>query len=170
MERKGLAMSYHVRRKDREITDQSEHDRIIAKNKYATLALCHDNEPYIVTLTYGYDAAARTLYFHCSREGLKLDFIRKNPNTCLTIIEDNGFDSKTCNHPYKSLVIRGSVELIDDSESADRTIRLMIDQLEFDGKEKELGKLNADNNFYRELQILKIKIVEITGKEKVKNP
>ncbi len=70
-------MSYHIRRKDREIIDQSELNQIIARNKYATLALCHNNEPYIVTLTYGYDKNTKTLYFHCSKEGLKLDFIKK---------------------------------------------------------------------------------------------
>jgi nitroimidazol reductase NimA-like FMN-containing flavoprotein (pyridoxamine 5'-phosphate oxidase superfamily) len=163
-------MSYHVRRKDREIIDQSELNQIIARNKYATLALCHNNEPYIVTLTYGYDNNTKTLYFHCSKEGLKLDFIKKNPNTCLTIIEDNGFDSKTCNHPYTSLVIRGKIELIYDTEESNNAITLMIDQLEFENKERPLGKLNQNNKVYQNLQMVKVEIMEITGKEKRKNP
>ena len=159
-------MSYHVRRKDREITDQKALIDIVKNNKTATLALCSNNEPYIVTLTYGFDEKNGTLYFHCSKTGLKTDFIRKNPNTCLTIIEDSGLDSKTCNHFFKSLVIRGKVELIDDPEDTDRIIRILIDQLETDEREKALKKLNQQNKFYRDLQILQVKISEITGKGK----
>jgi nitroimidazol reductase NimA-like FMN-containing flavoprotein (pyridoxamine 5'-phosphate oxidase superfamily) len=162
-------MSYHVRRKDREIVDISELIEIIARNKYATLGLCYNNEPYVVTLTYGYDKNAKALYFHCSKEGLKLDFINKNPNVCLTIIEDNGFESKTCNHPYKSIIIRGKIEFINDIDQANEAIKLMIDQLEFEEREKAIGTLNQNNKFYQDLKMFKVEISEMTGKEKRSN-
>ncbi len=44
----------------------------------------------------------------------------------------------------------------------------MIDQLEFEEKEKALGKLNQNNKFYQDLQMVKVEIMEITGKEKEK--
>ena len=162
-------MSYHVRRKDREIVNRSELNQIIARNKYATLSLCRDNEPYVVTLSYGYDSNFESLYFHCSKTGLKLDFINKNPKTCLTIIEDDGFEGQTCNHPYTSLVIRGDIELIDDKNEAETAIKLMIDQLEFKKKENAIKKLSSNNKFYQDLQMVKVRISEITGKQKVPN-
>ncbi len=54
-------MAYHVLRQDREIKDRFELDRIIKNNKTATLALCRNNEPYVVTLTYGYDDTLKAL-------------------------------------------------------------------------------------------------------------
>jgi uncharacterized protein len=122
---KGI-MTYHIRRKDREITDKSELFGIIAQNKYASLALCSENEPYIVTLTYGYNKNSEAMYFHSNKDGLKIDFIKRNPNVCLTIIEDFGFDSETCNHPFKSLIIRGKLEFIEDKSEVDAAIKLMI--------------------------------------------
>jgi hypothetical protein len=76
-------MPYHVRRTDREIANQAELYEIIERNKYATLALCFNNEPYIVTLTYGFDKITKSLYFHCGKEGLKLDFIKRTQTLAL---------------------------------------------------------------------------------------
>ena len=51
---------------------------ILKNGKFCSIALCNDNKPYIVTLSYGYDAEKHALYFHCATKGLKLDFISKN--------------------------------------------------------------------------------------------
>jgi uncharacterized protein len=48
-------MSFHVRRKDREITDPEEMQHILKVTKYVTVALCMQNEPYLVSLSHGYD-------------------------------------------------------------------------------------------------------------------
>jgi uncharacterized protein len=55
---------YHMRRKDRQITDKDELSEILTQGKYAIISMCRDNEPYIVTLSYGYDKAKNALYFH----------------------------------------------------------------------------------------------------------
>ena len=48
-------MSFHVRRKDREITDPEEMRQVLKTTQYVTVALCMDNEPYLVSLSHGYD-------------------------------------------------------------------------------------------------------------------
>jgi len=50
-------MSFHVRRKDREITDPNELRQVLKTTTYVTVALCMDNEPYLVSLSHGYDEA-----------------------------------------------------------------------------------------------------------------
>jgi len=45
---------YHVRKTEREITNQSELLDILKRGKYTTISMCRDNEPYLVTLSYGY--------------------------------------------------------------------------------------------------------------------
>lgn len=160
-------MAYHIRRHDREINDQFELDQIINNNKIATMALCRNNEPYVVTLTYGYDEKLKTLYFHCGKEGLKLEFIKANPNVCLTIIENDGSEAQTCDQPYKSIVIRGKIEIVDNIQEMDIAIRKMIDQLEKEDTEKEYSKLSKNNKFYNDLTILKVIIQEISGKQKI---
>jgi nitroimidazol reductase NimA-like FMN-containing flavoprotein (pyridoxamine 5'-phosphate oxidase superfamily) len=45
------------------------------------LALCDETQPYVVPLNFGYAESngALTLWFHCAKEGRKLDIIRANP-------------------------------------------------------------------------------------------
>lgn len=157
-------MPYHLRRSDREITDPTELQSIIEKGKYAVVALSKDNEPYVVTLSYGYDREANVLYFHAAREGKKIDFISSNPRACATIIEDDGFDMDICDHSYGSLVIYGTIGLVNDSEEADRAIRLLIARLETRDPGHFYAKLQPGNESYDNPQVMKMTIDAITGK------
>lgn len=163
-------MSYHVLRQDREITDSNVFQSILENGKYGVVGLSKNDEPYVVTLSYGYDKVENTLYFHCAKKGQKIDFIKANPRACVTIIEDNGFDDETCEHSYKSLIVRGKIELVQDREEIDRGIRLMIHQLEKRDIDKLLSKLTTTDKHYLRLQMLKMKIESITGKARQKKP
>ncbi|GEM_PF-6717781 len=48
-------MKYHVGRKDKEITDLTILKKILKSAKFVTIAMCRHNEPYLVSLSYGYD-------------------------------------------------------------------------------------------------------------------
>jgi len=159
-------MSYHMRRKDREITDPADYAAIIARNRYAVIGLCRDNSPYVVTLDYGYEAATQRLYFHCGREGKKLDFIRANPLACVTIIDDGGETISTCDHSFRSLVLDGTIECVEEAQEVELAIRLMIEHLEKVEAVKMYAKLNPGNNSYANLQILRFEIKQISGKER----
>ena len=71
-------MSFHVRRKDREITDQDEMRHVLKATKYVTVAFCMQDEPYLVSLSHGYDQTQNCLYFHCAPEGKKLIYAKTN--------------------------------------------------------------------------------------------
>ena len=44
-----------LRRKEKEIKDKDAMIAILEEAKYITIAMCKDNEPYLVTLSHGYD-------------------------------------------------------------------------------------------------------------------
>ena len=58
-----------IRRKDKEITNVGEMRKILRTAKYMTVAMCLNDEPYLVTLSHGYDEERNCVYFHCAREG-----------------------------------------------------------------------------------------------------
>jgi uncharacterized protein len=163
-------MAYHVRRSDREITDQEELRSILEKGKYGIIALSRDDEPYAVTLSYGYDRAGNALYFHCAKEGQKIDFIRSNPRACLTVIEDDGFDADSCEHSYRSAVLHGRIFFVDEPAEMDLGIRLMIAQLEKKDPDRYLAKLKTGHKSYDNLGMIKFVIERITGKARVAEP
>ena len=73
-------MKYHIRRKDKEITEQDQMKKILKTTNYVTLAMVKDGEPYLVSLSHAYDEAEHSIYFHSASEGKKLDYLRANPN------------------------------------------------------------------------------------------
>ena len=63
--KKGERMNrIHMYKADREIHDDEKMNAIFKKCKYTTIALSHHNQPYIVTLSYGYDESKNTMYVH----------------------------------------------------------------------------------------------------------
>lgn len=127
-----MMTKYHMYKVEGQITDPAEIEAILRKGKYATFALCRNQEPYLVTLNYGYDAEAQTLFLHSAPEGLKLEFIKANPTVCGTVIVDEGYARGKCTHAYRSVVFWGEIEILTDLDDKRAGLSCMIDHLEED--------------------------------------
>ncbi len=125
-------MTYHLRRDDRAITDPEHVERLLTGGRFATFALANGDEPYCVTLTYGYDASARRLYFHVAHDGQKLEWIARNPVACGTVVNAGEYMHGECAHPYESVVMRGRFRVVDDAAEKARAIRTLVWQQERD--------------------------------------
>ncbi|OAV76164.1 putative flavin-nucleotide-binding protein [Bacteroidales bacterium Barb7] len=155
--------NYHLHNKpEREITDKDEIIRILKNGKYAVLSLCKDNEPYVVTLSYGCNEQADTLYFHCGKEGMKLNFIRANPVVCATVIEDNGYVPDVCTHRYRTVVLRGRIEILTNLEEMRQGMKILLNHLE--DNSTVMNKVNDNLALYEKLAVLKLTITHIHGK------
>ena len=68
-----------MRRKDREITDQTRIMAIMDACDCCRLGLVDENEAYIIPMNFGYDVidGQLYLYFHCAKEGRKVDLFPK---------------------------------------------------------------------------------------------
>ena len=106
-------MSFHVRRKDREITGCEELRKVLKSTKYVTVALCLENEPYLVSLSHGYDENKNCLYFHCAPEGKKLEFLKVNNRVWGQALLDFGV-TEECDYAYTSVHFSGIMSLIED--------------------------------------------------------
>ncbi len=157
---------YHMRKKEREITDHSRKRQILENGRYATLALCRRNEPYAVTLNYGYDEQRNCLYFHSARKGLKIDFISRNPNVCATIIEDLGYVEGQCDHRYRSLVLWGTMSMVEDLAEKQHGMDILLKHLERHPEEIKKRALSKQD-VYQKMAVLRMDIVQMCGKEHV---
>jgi uncharacterized protein len=152
-----------MRRSERQIKDQAVIEDTILKGKYATLALCRDNEPYIVTLSYGYESDSKSLYFHCAKNGLKTEFVQDNPCVCATIVQDCGYIQGECAHAYQAVVLRGKIEILTEESDKEKAMAVLIDHLEA-RPEIMRTKLQTKTEQYREMRTWRLAIEEITGK------
>lgn len=154
---------YHLQKKEREIKDTKELHAIIKKGKYTTIALCRNNEPYIVTLSYGYDELKNALYFHSRLKGLKYEFIQENPSVCATIIEDRGYIMNECAHEFRSVIIWGKMYFVETLEEKKHGMDILLKHLE--GNPDKITQESLSNDkYYKNLGILRLDIAEINGK------
>lgn len=155
---------YHLTNKpDREITNESEIRAVLKNGKYTVISLCRDNEPYIVTLSYGFDTANNSLYFHCSPRGLKLDFIKHNPKVCATVIEDGGYIINECGHNYKTVVFWGKMRIVTDPDEKKHGMEILLNHLE-NNTDVIKKKLAKSDEFYSKMGVLRLDIIQIHGK------
>ena len=122
-------MARHLRRTDREISDPERIGALLREGRYCTIALS-GGEPYAVTLSYGYDAADSRLYFHCASAGHKIDAIERDPRACASVVLDRGYKHGECAHPYESVVLHGSMRIVDDPAERIHGLRVLVGHLE----------------------------------------
>ena len=79
-----------MRRKDREITDETAIRAILDKAQVLHLAMIDGDRPYVVPLHYGYtlENGVLTLYLHSAKEGRKLDVLQKNDRVAFVLETD----------------------------------------------------------------------------------
>lgn len=158
-----MTSPYHLRRAEKAITAPEELLAVIRSQKFLTLALCQDHEPYLVTMNYAYDQEQRCFYFHCARQGKKVDYLRANPTVWGQVLEDRGYLAGQCDHAYRTVQFRGHAEWIEDLEEKRHALTLMIDQLEPDPEPVKRAELTQ-----RKLEgvgILKVRVETMSGKQ-----
>lgn len=104
--------------------------KILRETSYVTLALVKDGEPYLVSLSHGYDEEENCLYFHSAPEGKKLDIMRENPIVWGQALMDHGYHKGECSHLYASVMFKGELEFIEDAEAKRHAFKTMVLQLE----------------------------------------
>lgn len=155
---------YHLHnRPNRELKTDSEINEILRNGKFTVISMCRDNEPYIVTLSYGFDEDNNSLYLHCSTKGLKLDFIKSNPKVCATIIEDGGYVTNECGHNFRSVVFWGDINVVTNMDEKIHGMNILLKHLENDSAVMA-EKLSKSNEYYSKMEILRLDITQIHGK------
>jgi len=155
---------YHMRLTEREITDGAQILEVLREGRYAVISMCRDNEPYVVTMNYGYDRDRNALYFHCAREGLKIDFITENPTVCGTVIEDRGYLQGECAHAYRTVVFWGKMHVVEELDEKKHGLLTMLDHLEDDPDQVRRTTLK-DDKAYERVCILRLDIRDISAKQ-----
>ena len=79
-----------MRRKDREITDETAIRSILDRAQVLHLAMIDGDRPYVVPMHYGYtlENGRLTLYLHSAKEGRKLDALEKNDRVAFVLETD----------------------------------------------------------------------------------
>lgn len=155
-----------IRRKEKEISDKNEMLAILENAKYITIAMCVDNEPYLVTLSHGYDRERNCIYFHCAREGKKIDILKEQNKVWGQALMDKGYVQGSCDHLYATTQFMGRVTFVENSDEKKHALEVMINVLEDDPQKVPDTQLTEKS--IKGVQIGRINIEYMSGKKSEK--
>jgi nitroimidazol reductase NimA-like FMN-containing flavoprotein (pyridoxamine 5'-phosphate oxidase superfamily) len=152
-----------IRRKEKAITDEKIVKKILSKVAYITLALCKDNQPYLVSLSHGYDPNKNCIYFHCASEGKKIDYLKENNVVWGQAIIDKGYIQGSCDHLYATTQFKGKVTFITDFEEKKEALTNMVHKLDNNPDEVIYKQLTQQS--ITKISVGRIDIEYMSGKE-----
>lgn len=152
-----------MRRANREIQSIEEIEQILLESKVCRLAMVDDGKPYIVPLNYGYKD--HILYFHCAREGRKVDILKKNNVVCFEVDTDlvvvGGESACDYTAKYRSVIGMGKAYFVEDQEEMKSGLDILMQQYVKNGPITfEYSQSNMMHIF-----LMKVMIDEMTGKK-----
>lgn len=140
------------RLKDQQL-DATEVNEIMNRCANGVLSINGDNGyPYGVPVSYAY--ADGRIYFHCAREGYKVDLLKKDPHVSFTVVAQDDIIPEDFNTLYISAIAFGRARLVDDPEEMRKIHGYIIDKYS-KGHEESGGR-------YLDSSISEIYMVEIT--------
>ena len=109
-----------MRRKDREVQSLDEIFDILNRCDTVRIGFQGDKYPYVVPVSFGAELIDEKVivYFHCAREGMKLELLKKDPRICLE--GDIFIRTETTNHGittrYESVIGFGECRIVEDEQ------------------------------------------------------
>lgn len=124
-----------MRRKKNEMTDMAEVEGVLRSAGVLHLALNAADAPYVLPLSYGVEPGK--IYFHCAKEGLKLDLIRACDKVGFSVEADvrlkepaeSGVPGEPCEYGvrFKSVIGTGTARIVEDPEEKVHGLQLVMD-------------------------------------------
>jgi nitroimidazol reductase NimA-like FMN-containing flavoprotein (pyridoxamine 5'-phosphate oxidase superfamily) len=149
-----------MRRREKEITDINNIERIILKAKVCHLGLSLNDTPYVVPLSFGYKE--NVIYFHSAKQGKKIDILMKNNKVCFEFDVDHELvkAEKGCEWgmKFRSVIGSGKAYFIKSLEGKQKALNIIMQN--YSDKTFEFGEKQLNNTL-----VGKIHIDQITGKK-----
>ncbi len=126
--------------------------------------LCVNGEggyPYGLPINYFYDQGSGKIYFHCAKEGHKLDAMKADSKVCFTVCEQ-GEQREDWSYYARSVIVFGRACLVDDMFEAISLVRRLAQKYypedAADEIEEDIGRNSP------RMQMVKITPDHISGK------
>ena len=136
---------------------------ILARGTAGVLATCGDDGyPYAVPLSYVYHEG--TLYFHCARDGHKLDAIARSDKVSFCVIDRDDVIPEAYTTHFASVICFGRARPITDPAEKRRALHLLAERYcpeQAEGHQREIDR------FWEQTAMVAVTVEHMTGKQAV---
>ena len=151
-----------MRRKDREILDINVIFDILTRCDTVRIGIQGEKYPYVVPVSFGVEMAdgKPVIYFHCARQGMKLDLLKANARVCVE--GDIFIKTETTAHGittrYESVIGFGECQLVENPDEVIHGLRLLTEHYGYN--DYPLDRCGGMDRLF----VVKIILDEVTGK------
>ena len=122
-------MNFREMRRAKQALSQEETLAVLKSAKRGVLSMIGDGGyPYGVYMNPHYNEADGKLYFHGSKIGHKVESLKKNPLASFTVIDDGVKNEGDWAYTFRSVIVFGRVEFVEDQEEAIRICRALAER------------------------------------------
>lgn len=122
----------HVRRADREMTDEAWIVEMLHKTPIGVLASVHDGQPFINSNLFFYDAEQHVLYFHTAQVGRTRANIEADRRVCFSVMEMGRLlpapEALEFSVEYAGVVVFGEASLVEDEDEGKAALQNLLDK------------------------------------------
>ncbi|MDM8533705.1 pyridoxamine 5'-phosphate oxidase family protein [Clostridiaceae bacterium HSG29] len=153
-----------MRRKEKKIHSLVNLEKIINEAQVLRVGMSVNDIPYIVPLNFGYKD--NVFYFHCAKEGKKIDIIRKNNKVAFEMDIDNELvkNEVSCKFTvnYRSIIGTGIATIIDDKKEKIEGLNIIMKHY------SNMDEFKYVDRAIDMIYVVKIEVIEMVGKQSPK--
>jgi nitroimidazol reductase NimA-like FMN-containing flavoprotein (pyridoxamine 5'-phosphate oxidase superfamily) len=156
------AMFREMRRKKQQLSEE-ETIEILKFHTAGVLGVTGDDGyPYTVPLSYVFKDGK--LFFHCAREGHKLDGIQRNDKVSFCVIDADEVVQKTFTTHFRSVIVFGRARILTDDHERRSALTDLVEKFspEFNAE----GQKEIESGWKR-VCVVEVRIEHMTGKEAI---
>ena len=151
-------MFREMRKKEREISEERAR-KILEQGDYGVLSVT-GAEGYAYGVPLNYALVGDVLYFHCAKEGYKLDSIAENPQVSFCVVSKAQNLPEQFSMSYESAIGFGTIDTV-EGEEKEAALFHLIEKYSSDYLEK--GRNYVEKSGQR-TAVLKLTLEHISGK------
>jgi nitroimidazol reductase NimA-like FMN-containing flavoprotein (pyridoxamine 5'-phosphate oxidase superfamily) len=161
-----------VRREHCEMSDPEQMARVLGEARIGCLATVDaEGYPYVTPVNFVFHDGC--VYFHCAREGEKLDNLRRDPRVCFEVdiplaYVEVGFNPEMvpcrAHQLYHCVVIRGRARVVADEALKLTALNALVAKHE---EKAEFSPVTAESAAFKLCDVVEIRPERMTGKSDV---
>lgn len=149
-------------KKSNPLNSTEEITNILMNEKYGILStVSADGQPYGVALNYCYISEENSIFFHCGKNGKKLENINTNSKVSFIVVGHNEVIPEKFTTHYKSVIVTGIANIVLNKEEIVSKLQILCDKFSLSSFEKRDGIINK---YINAVNIYEINIVDISFK------
>lgn len=148
-----------MRRFNQQTTDDTCKEILRTEKRCVLSVWGEDGYPYGVPMNFYFEEDENTIYFHCAKEGHKVDAINANSKVCVTVYNQGFQEEGDWVYNVTSVIAFGQAKFIEDEDiRREKALKLAIKY--YPTKESAEAELKS----LGKMKLIAVSIDHVTGK------